>query len=131
MLSKQYYRYAIIAVILIGWLALIDFRNQNNPRVSGVTVESEGQNHLVSCELWNPRDEEVHVMAILRLVDAGSPEDGVGATASAASVVKRRIGPRQRIFIKEPIKGFGSWNDAEVQVLVITDPAEIEKIAAR
>lgn len=131
MFSKRYYRYTTIALILIGWLMIIDYRNQNNPQVRRVTVESQGLTHLLSCELWNPRDEVVHVMAIIRLVDAGSPDGGVGASSSAASVVKRRIGPRQRIAIREPIQGIGSWNDADVRVFVITDPAEIEEIAAR
>ncbi len=131
MFSRRYYRYSIVALLLIGWLTLIDFRNGNNPQVRGVTVEPKGDYHLVSCELWNPSDEEVHVMVILQMVDAGSPEDGLGPTASAASVVKRRIGPLQKIAIQEPIRGFGSWNDAEVRVFVITDPVEIDKIAAR
>jgi hypothetical protein len=131
MFSNQYYRYAIVAVILIGWLTLIDYRNQNNPQVGRVAVEVDGHNYLVSCELWNPSDQEVKVMAILRLVEAGSPEADVGTHASAASVVKRKIGPRQRIVIKEPIKSIGAWNDANVQVFVISCLAETEQVAAR
>ena len=131
MFSRRYYRYAILGLILISWLALIDYRNQNYPRVSGVSVESDGPNHLVSCEIWNPSVQEVHVMAMLRLVDAGSPGSGVGVTSSPAAIVKKRIGPQQRIFIREPIKGFGTWNDADVQVFVISDAVEIAKIAAR
>jgi hypothetical protein len=131
MFSKRYYRYAIVAVILIGWLTLIDYRNRNNPRVGNVAVEADGQNYLVSCELWNPSDEEVQVMAILRLVETGSPEVGVREHASAASVVKRKIGPHQRIFIKEPIKCVGTWNNVDVQVFVISNFAESGQVAAR
>ena len=131
MFSKRYYRYSIIALILIAWLVLIDIRNRDNPRVRQVTVESKGQYHLVSFELWNPRKEKVHVVAIIQLVHVGSSADGVGAPSSTASVVKRQIGPLERIVIKERIKGYGSWRDAKVRVFVITDPAEIEKIAAR
>jgi hypothetical protein len=131
MFSKRYYRYAIVAVILIGWLALIDYRNRSNPQVGYVAVEADGQNYLVSCELWNPSDEEVQVMAILRLVETGSSEDGVRAHASAASVVKRKIGPHQRIFIKELIKSVGAWNEADVQVFVISNLAETGQVAAR
>ena len=131
MFSKRYYRYSIIALILIAWLVLIDFRNRDNPLVRHVTVESKGQYHLVSCELWNPRKEEVHVVAIIRLVHPEGAADRVGVASSTASVVKRQIGPLERIVIKERIKGYGSWRDAEVRVFVITDPAEIERIAAR
>jgi hypothetical protein len=131
MFSKRYYRYAIVAVILIGWLTLIDYRNRNNPRVGNVALEADGQNYLVSCELWNPSCVEVQVMALLRIVETGSAEAGVREHASAASVVKRKIGPHQRVFIKESIKGVGAWNGADVQIFVISDLAETGQVAAR
>jgi hypothetical protein len=131
MFSNRYGRYAIIALLLIGWLSLIDTRNQNNPQVSGITVEKQGRNHLVRCEVRNPRDEQIAVTAILRLVDSGNPEYGVEATASAPIVVKRHIGPHQTIAMEAPIRGIGPWSDAEVHIMAITDPPQIKKIAAR
>lgn len=130
MFSKRYYRYTIIALFLIVWLVLIEFRIRDNPVVRHVTVESEGLHHLVCCEIWNPREEEVRVIAIIRLVHPGSPGGGVGVTSSTAGVVKGRIGPRDKIVVQEHFKTYGTWRDADVRVFVVTDPEEIEELAA-
>ena len=130
MFSKQYQGYALVGLILIVWSVLIDMRNLGNPQVQHVTLQKQGLYSVVQCDLWNPRYEEVYVMALVRLVNAGDPEAGRRAVASAFHVIKSRIAPRSSLAVRELLKGYGPWPQADVQVFVITDPTEIDKIAA-
>lgn len=130
MFSQRFKGYALVGLILICWLALIDWRNLDNPRVQHVTLQNQGLHTVVDCDVWNPRYEPVHVKALVRLIDPGDAESGRPVTASPYHVVTGRIAPRGSLRIQERIKGYGAWPEAEVRVFVITDPAQIDRLAA-
>jgi hypothetical protein len=129
MFSKRFKGYALVGLILISWSALIDWRNLNNPRVQNLTLRNEGLHSVVHCDVWNPRSEEVYVKALVRLINPGDAESGRPVTASPYQVVNGRIAPRSSMRIDGRIKAYGAWPEAEVRVFVITDPAQIARLA--